>query len=112
MRKVHAGTANESQPTMCESCRSAMVVRTGRPSDDHIRCSAMGGPSGPRVVRYFVSSCSLYDDKRMPSRWDMEQIAWVLTTSPNRKVGFLSPQQAAELRNAPLPIGPPPRSSR
>ncbi len=43
-----------------------------------------------------VSQCSRYDDRRIPARWDMEQIAWILSTSPGRKMGFLSPAEIAK----------------
>ena len=40
------------------------------------------------TVRFPVSECSAYDDKRMPSRYDMEQIAWMVQSKNRGPVGF------------------------
>jgi len=40
-----------------------------------------------------VRECTFYEDKRLPSKRDMEEIAWTLrstTTKPNQNLGFVS----------------------
>ena len=58
----------------------------------------------PVQVRGKMVQCSAYDDKRVPSRWDMEQIAWVLVTNKAGKaIGFVS---AEEARRSSVPSPP------
>lgn len=101
MQKVNRGTVDTTQPSLCLSCRAALQVRGVRPSDERVFCMKVVSNNGPMAMGY-VSQCSAYDDSRVPSRWDMEQIAWILTTSPGRKVGFLSPEQVRDM-NRPVP---------
>jgi hypothetical protein len=40
-------------------------------------------------VPFKVSHCTDYNDKRVPSKSDMEEIAWIIRTKDvNRSVGF------------------------
>jgi len=106
MNKIDRGTPDHSATTLCATCRAGVVIRGQRMSDDAIFCRALGANgsamSVARVTRQVVQ-CSAYEDSRQPTRWDLEQIAWELTTSPSRKVGFLSPQERAN-RGAMPPI--------
>jgi len=41
-----------------------------------------------------VSQCTDYNDKRIPSKRDMEDIAWIIRTKDvNRAVGFASQKE-------------------
>ena len=43
------------------------------------------------VVTFKVSQCTDYNDKRVPSKADMESIAWIIRTKDiNRPMGFSS----------------------
>ena len=65
----------------------------------------------PLRNRFPVETCSGYDDKRMPSLYDMEQIAWSVRTRSRGATGFA---QAGEIDveierpnsnpNAPRPV--------
>jgi hypothetical protein len=45
--------------------------------------------SPARLVPFKVSQCTDYGDKRIPSRKDMEEIAWIIRTKDvNRQAGF------------------------
>jgi hypothetical protein len=47
-------------------------------------------------IPFPVSACSGYSDRRHPTVYEMEDIAWVLRTDPHRKsIGFV---QARELK--------------
>jgi len=47
-----------------------------------------------------VSECSSYDDRGVPSRWDMEQIAWILVTKKaGRNIGFVTAKQFREIED-------------
>jgi hypothetical protein len=42
-----------------------------------------------RLVPFKVSHCTDYSDKRVPTKSDMEEIAWIIRTKDvNRPVGF------------------------
>lgn len=98
--KVYDGT-RDSQTSLCLSCRAALTIRGARFGDDVTFCRGVNNNGHAYPVRFVVTSCSGYDDKTQPSRWDLEQIAWELTTSPSRKLGFLSPQERAARANTP-----------
>ncbi|PYT77554.1 MAG: hypothetical protein DMG40_23105 [Acidobacteria bacterium] len=51
-----------------------------------------------REIRFLVSECTFYEDKRLASKKEMEDIAWILRTDmPRRRVGFISPEQLREI---------------
>jgi hypothetical protein len=64
-------------------------------SQQQIRCCWLAyNPPVP----FPVSECSSYDDKRLPSRRDMEKIAWVLLTKKTgRTIGFVTAKQFREI---------------
>lgn len=87
MNKVIGGTPQHSQ-SICVNCRAAQVVRGLADSSERVYCKAFNIPP---IMPQPVLSCNIFDDKRMPSRWDMEQIAWVLVTNKAGKaIGFVS----------------------
>jgi hypothetical protein len=90
--KVQNGTPVGSE-SMCATCRKARIIKGFSESEEIIFCS--WHPSRP--VPFRVRQCSEYDDKRLPRRWDMEQIAYILVPkSAGRTVGFLTPEQYRE----------------
>jgi hypothetical protein len=105
MNKVINGTPNHSEATICATCRNSAVVQGHRLTDYRIFCRAITGYTRSAELTSAVTTCTLYDDARMPSRYDLEQIAWVITTSPSRRVGFLSPQERHAMH---APAMPPP----
>jgi hypothetical protein len=85
--KVRGGTVNHGEPSLCSSCRYALVVKGARLGDEIVRCTNLGTETR---LPFPVTSCSAYEDRSMPSLWNMEQIAWVLRSSPGgKKVGFV-----------------------
>ena len=90
MDKVERGTPLHSE-SLCRTCRYAQVMRGMAESQEMVVCKSVSMSSGPFVLTTAISHCSSYDDKRIPSRWDMEQIAWVLVTKKTgRDIGFVS----------------------
>lgn len=86
--KIRGGTVTEGQPSLCYTCRYATVILGSRPSDEIIECSHLSDGHGRITFR--VSSCSAYNDRRMPSLSDMEDIAWVLRSDAKRReIGFV-----------------------
>ena len=50
-----------------------------------------------RLVPFKVSQCTDYNDKRIPSKADMESIAWIIRTKDiNRRMGFASKDEPEE----------------
>jgi hypothetical protein len=72
--------------SLCNSCYWAHIQRGFAESEEIIRCAFL---RPARLVPFKVSMCTDYNDKRMPSKADMEEIAWIIRTKDvNRPVGF------------------------
>lgn len=93
--KVRGGTVDHGEPPLCSTCRYATIAR-GRTLREEVGfCSQM--PFGDRRIRFPVTSCTDYSDRRHLTLWHMEEIAWVLRSSSNRKtIGFV---EARRLKN-------------
>ena len=92
--KVKDGTPEGAQ-TLCVTCRWAHIVKGFSVSQEKIFCRwLMYDPP----VQFPVSQCSSYDDKRLPSKRDMEQTAWILLTKKaGRTIGFVTAKQFREV---------------
>ncbi len=86
--KIRGGTVDHGEPPLCSTCRYATIAK-GRTLREEVGfCGRM--PFGDRRIRFPVTSCTDYSDRRQPTLWHMEEIAWVLRSSPNRKtIGFV-----------------------
>jgi len=92
--KVKGGT-REGTESLCRTCRWAHIVKSFSASQEEIRCR---GLRNHPTVPFPVSECSSYDDKRVPSRWDMENIAWILLTKKaGRTIGFVTAKQFRQM---------------
>lgn len=92
--KIKDGTPQGTE-TLCVTCRWARIVKGFSVSQQEIHC----GCHWPnRLVQFPVSQCSTYDDKRLPSKCDMEKIAWILLTKgAGRTIGFVTVKQFREI---------------
>ena len=92
--RIKGGTP-QGVETLCVTCRWAHIVKGFGVSQEEIRCRfLMYDPP----VQFPVSQCSSYDDKRLPSKCDMEKIAWVLLTKKaGRTIGFVTAKQFREI---------------
>ena len=92
--KIEDGTPEGTQP-LCVTCRWGHIVKWVRVSQEIIRCVWLA--KSP-VIEFPVSRCSFYDDKRHPSKRDMESIAWILLTKKTgRTIGFVTAKQFHEI---------------
>jgi hypothetical protein len=92
--KVKDGTPQGAE-TLCVTCRWARIVKGFSLSQEEIHC---GWLWRNRLVKFPVSQCSAYDDKRLPSKCDMEKIAWILLTKQaGRTIGFVTVKQFREI---------------
>jgi hypothetical protein len=84
---------NES---LCNSCYWAHIQRGFAESEETIRCAFL---RPARLVPFKVSQCTDYEDKRIPSRKDMEDIAWIIRTKDvNRQVGFTKENETEDVQ--------------
>jgi len=92
--KVKDGTPQGAE-TLCVTCRWARIVKGFSSSQQEVHC---GWLWRNRLVQFPVSQCSTYDDKRLPSKCDMEKIAWILLTKQTgRTIGFVTVKQFWEI---------------
>ncbi|HZR29562.1 MAG TPA: hypothetical protein VFA71_12365 [Terriglobales bacterium] len=92
--KVQNGTpvGNES---MCTTCRYARIIKGFSESEEIVFCE-LSYPSFR--VPFRVRECTEYDDKRLPRRYDMEKIAYILLSkTAGRDIGFVTPDKYKEL---------------
>jgi hypothetical protein len=92
--RVKDGTP-QGAVTLCVTCRWAHIVKGFGVSQEEIRCRFL---MHDRPVQFPVSECNSYDNKRLPSKRDMEQIAWILLTKKaGRTIGFVTAKQFREI---------------
>ena len=92
--KVKDGTPQGAE-TLRVTCRWAHIVKGFRASEKEIFCRYL---ADDRPVRFPVSQCNSYDDRRIPGKRDMEQIAWILLTKKaGRTIGFVTAKQFWEI---------------
>jgi hypothetical protein len=92
--KIKDGTPQGAE-TLCVTCRWARIVKGFSLSQQEIHCGWLRGNS---LVKFPVSQCSAYDDKRLPSKYDMEKIAWILLTKQTgRTIGFVTAKRFLEI---------------
>lgn len=103
MNKVQGGTPQHTE-SRCLTCRAAQIVRGLADSSERVYCKAFNLPP---IMAQPVIQCNVYDDKRMPSRYDMEQIAWVLITNKAGKaIGFASAEDFRKQNGYGQPTAP------
>lgn len=86
--KVHNGTVSNGGTALCATCRHATIIR-GRTLDEEIvQCHS--GPMSSIQVRFKVTSCSAYDDERLPTYMQLMEEAWILQPGSRRRpAGFI-----------------------
>ena len=85
--KIHGGTVQHGQPSLCHTCRFATILKGQRLRDEIVECSRLSEHSR---VTFAVTACSAYSDRRRASIYEMEEIAWILRSDPRRKtIGFV-----------------------
>lgn len=92
--RVRGGTVDHGEPPLCSSCRFSTIIKGPRLGDEIVVC---GVRYVPRQICFPVTSCSEYVHRAHPSLYQMEEIAWVLRSSPNRKsMGFVQARRLKE----------------
>lgn len=87
--KIIGGT-NKSSEDLCRTCRNCIEMNEER------FCGEMYGASGPKRIKQKIYTCTSYNDKRLPTKMDLYEQAWILQTNKGRAgrdVGFVSPKE-------------------
>jgi hypothetical protein len=100
MDKVHGGTPQGSR-SLCATCRMAHNL-TGLNFQQETYCGLYGHP---RRINFPIATCSFYDDKRVPSLYQMQQIAWNVTSRKRGPTGFSEADRLEVHIDPPNPIG-------
>ena len=88
--KVQGGTPSGTE-SLCRSCTRGHVIKGFRATEEEVFCRFF---YIEREIRFAVSECTFYEDRRLASKSEMEEIAWFLTTrKAGRSVGFISAEQ-------------------
>jgi len=101
--KVKGGTP-QSSDTLCRTCNHAHIIKGFRATEEEVFCRYF---YIEREIRFPVCECTWYEDKRLASKTEMEEIAWFLTTrKPGRSVGFVSAAQFREMESEAAKVAP------
>ena len=92
--QIKGGTPRQ-EGTLCRTCRWAHIIKGFSASEEDVFCRMF---YIERRISFPVFECSIYDDKRLASKKEMEEIAWFLTTRKSgRSVGFVSAARFRQL---------------
>lgn len=93
--KVYGGTRVQENESLCTTCRHSRIVRGHALDEEVVFCDAM--TMRPVRITFMVSSCSDYDDDRLPSYYQLLEQAWILRpASCRRPAGFVRASELGE----------------
>src|SRR5580704_14288827 len=96
--RVQGGTPEGSE-SLCRTCSRGHIITGFRASEQQVYCRTF---YIEREIRFPVRQCTFYEDRRLTSKEDMEEIAWYLRSTngkPTRNVGFASGAHLRELES-------------
>jgi hypothetical protein len=89
--KIVSLPAGEGQ-SLCRSCRYVHMQKGHRDSEEMIFCQ--WGRPAIRRIDFNVRVCTDYSDRSHPSRWELEETAWILVQPKDGgPIGFKTPAQ-------------------
>jgi hypothetical protein len=103
--RVKGGTP-EGCESLCRTCTQGHIIIGFRATEEEVFCRFF---YIEREIRFPVRECTFYEDKRLASKRDMEEIAWTLrstTTKPNQNLGFVSAAQLQEVESEAAKVTP------
>jgi hypothetical protein len=90
---VSGGTI--SGDPLCRTCSHSQYIQGSSLSQLMLHCDRVRDP-----LTFEAYECGQYEDKRLPSLYDMEQLAWVfVTNSKTKQIGFVSAKDYQKQRN-------------
>jgi hypothetical protein len=93
------GGIPEGCESLCRTCTRGHIITGFRATEEEVFCRTF---YIEREIRFPVRNCTFYEDKRLASKEDMEEIAWRLrstTSKPNQSLGFVSAAQLQEMES-------------
>jgi hypothetical protein len=101
--QIKGGTP-EDGVSLCVTCSNGLVRRGYSAAQEEIVCRAT---RPTERVPFRVRECSEYEDRRLPSLYSMQKVAWVLLTkSAGRSIGFVTSERFRELEGEDAEIVP------
>ena len=86
--KIRNGTAPNSEASLCSSCRHSTITRGRKLDEEIVQCHI--APMRHVQIAFKVTSCTAYDDERLPTYMQMFEQAWILQPgSTRRPAGFV-----------------------
>ncbi len=86
--KIQGDHAVPGAPSLCLSCRHAIVIKGSRLTDEIVECGMLA--SSHNRITFPVRFCTEHVERRHASIREMEDVAWVLRTDARRRrVGFV-----------------------
>jgi hypothetical protein len=86
--KVQNGTVAHGGSALCATCRHATIIKGRRQDEEIVQCQP--GPMVSIRVTFKVTSCSSYNDERLPTYLQLMESAWILQPgSKRRPAGFV-----------------------
>jgi hypothetical protein len=100
------GGIPEGCESLCRTCTRGHIITGFRATEEEVYCRTF---YIEREIRFPVRECTFYEDKRLASKEDMEEIAWRLrstTTKPSQSLGFVNAAQLQEIESEDTEIAP------
>jgi hypothetical protein len=86
--KIHGSTAHDGDATLCSTCTHSTIIRGQARNEEIITCNRSIRSS--MRITFRVTSCSDYNDARLPSMYELTEKAWILRRgSKRRAAGFI-----------------------
>ena len=93
--QIKGGTP-ENCESLCFSCTRGHVIKGFRVAEMEVHCRTF---FIEREIRFPVRECTFYEDKRLATKEDMQEIAWNLRTTitrPMRNLGFANAELGSD----------------
>jgi hypothetical protein len=103
--RINGGTP-EGCESLCRTCRRGHIITGFRATEEEVYCRTF---FVEREIRFPVRECTFYEDRRLASKEDMEEIAWHLrstTAKPSNSLGFVSGARCREIGSVEEEIAP------
>lgn len=97
------GGTPEGCESLCRSCTRGHIITGFRASEEEVFCRTF---YIEREIHFPVRECTFYEDKRLATKTEMEEIAWHLRSTngkPLRNLGFVRPDSVSTESADPVP---------
>ena len=73
---------------LCGSCSNAHIDED---ESGRVRISCDDLPTHQDMIMKKVTRCNRYQAANMPSKYDMQRMAWIIVVDSEKKIGFVQP---------------------